>query len=86
MFILSIDYVAFDLIFCLRSIFSIECYLIFSFKTITFKQDFIVKNNNCIISIMKLKVTTLTGDKHELEVAPQDTVKQLRVGACILWN
>ena len=35
---------------------------------------------------MKVKVTTLTGEKYELEVAPQDTVKQLKVGACILWE
>ena len=28
---------------------------------------------------MKVKVTTLTGDKHELEVAPQDTVKHVKV-------
>ena len=28
---------------------------------------------------MKVKVTTLTGDKHELEVAPQDTVRQIKV-------
>ena len=30
-------------------------------------------------SIMKVKVTTLTEDKHELEVAPQDTVRNLKV-------
>ena len=35
---------------------------------------------------MKVKVATLTGDKHELEVAAQDTIKQLKVGACILWE
>ena len=28
---------------------------------------------------MKVKVTTLTGEKHELEVAPQDTVRQIKV-------
>ena len=33
---------------------------------------------NCS-SIMKVTITTLTGDKHELEVAPQDTVKHLKV-------
>ena len=30
---------------------------------------------------MKVKVTTLTGEKQEVEVAPQDTVKELKVGA-----
>ena len=34
---------------------------------------------------MKVKVTTLTGDKHELEVAPHDTVKQLKVRVFILF-
>ena len=28
---------------------------------------------------MKVKVTTLTGDKYDLEVVPHDTVKQLKV-------
>ena len=28
---------------------------------------------------MKVKVTTLTGDKYELEVAPQDTVRDVKV-------
>ena len=28
---------------------------------------------------MKLIITTLTGEKHQLEVAPQDTVKQIKV-------
>ena len=28
---------------------------------------------------MKLKVTTLTGDKHELEGAPHDTVRDVKV-------
>ena len=28
---------------------------------------------------MKVKVTTLTGDKQELEVTPQDTVKHVKV-------
>ena len=28
---------------------------------------------------MRLKVTTLTGEKHELEVAPQDTVRDVKV-------
>ena len=33
---------------------------------------------------MKLKITTLTGDKHELEVAPQDTVKDVKVSEFFL--
>ena len=28
---------------------------------------------------MRLKITTLTGDRHELEVAPQDTVRDIKV-------
>ena len=33
---------------------------------------------------MKVKVTTLTGDKQELAVAPQDTVKQIKVNKYIM--
>ena len=33
-----------------------------------------------------MKVTTLTGDKHELEVAPQDTVKHLKVSKLVFKN
>ena len=33
---------------------------------------------------MKVTITTLTGEKHELEVGEQDTVKQLKVGDLVL--
>ena len=55
----------------------------FSFKTI---KRYIKNVKNIKWSIMKVKVTTLTRDKHKLEVAPHDTIRDLKVSTCLLWK